>query len=194
MKKIILFFCILASPAILAGNFERFISYIKLLPLNERQAKADSFMKANPILPYLEDDTTVFFIYQGNAQNVVIAGDFTGWTPSMPMTGVEGTDIFYRAAHFEADARIEYKFVVNSNWILDPKNPHSFTGGTGINSEVRMPALCCFSGNILVFHYSTWHYSGYFIFQQKTEQYQAGEDLLATRVFTAETISRYRIS
>jgi enterochelin esterase family protein len=140
MKKIILFFCILASPTILAGNFERFISYLNLLPLNERQAKVDSFMNANPILPYLEDDTAVFFIYQGHAQSLVIAGDFTGWTPSMPMTGVDGTNFFYSPAHFEADARIEYKFVIDGNWILDPKNPHSFTGGTGINSEVRMPA------------------------------------------------------
>jgi enterochelin esterase family protein len=140
MKKIILFFCILASPTILAGNFARFISYLNLLPLNARQAKVDSFMKANPILPYLEDDTAVFFIYQGNVQSSVIAGDFTGWAPSIPMTGVDGTNFFYSAAHFEADARIEYKFVVNNNWILDPKNPRSFKGGMGTNSELRMPA------------------------------------------------------
>jgi len=140
MKKLILFFCILASPTILAGNFGRFISYLNLLPLNERQAKVDSFMNSNPVLPYLENDTTVFFIYQGDAQNVVIAGDLTGWAPSKPMTSVKGTNFFYSSAHFEADARIEYKFVVNNNWILDPKNPNSFKGGTGVNSEFRMPA------------------------------------------------------
>jgi len=97
-------------------------------------------MNANPVLPYLENDTTVFFIYQGNVRKPEIAGDLTGWTPSLQMTGIEGTNLFYRTLHFETDARIEYKFVIDGNWILDPKNPHSFTGGTGKNSEVKMPA------------------------------------------------------
>jgi enterochelin esterase family protein len=140
MKKLILIFFILISQSIYAGNFEQFIYYVNLLPLNERQVKVDSFMNANPILPYIQDDTAVFFIYLGNAQSLGIAGDFTGWTPSMPMTGVNGTNFFYSSAHFEADARLEYKFVIDGNWILDPKNLHTFTGGTGVNSEFKMPA------------------------------------------------------
>jgi enterochelin esterase family protein len=140
MKKLILIFFILISQSIYAGNFEQFIYYVNLLPLNERQVKVDSFMNANPILPYIQDDTAVFFIYLGNAQSLEIAGDFTGWTPSMPMTGVFGTNFYYSSAHYEADARLEYKFVIDGNWILDPKNPHTFTGGTGVNSEFKMPA------------------------------------------------------
>ncbi len=140
MKKIILFCCILITQTIYAGNFDRFISYLKMIPLNERQAKADSFMIANPVLPYKDNDTTVIFIYGGTAKNSVIAGDFTGWAPSLSMTGIDGTNFFYTILHFEPDARIEYKLVIDDKWILDPKNPHSFTGGTGINSEVIMPA------------------------------------------------------
>ena len=139
MKKIALLFCILITQTIHAGNFDRFISYLNVLPQKERQAKADSFMKSNPVLPYLENDTTVIFIFAGVAKTVVISGDFTGWTPSMPMTGVTGANFFYHTLHFEADARIEYKLVIDGKWILDPKNPRSFTGGTGVNSEVRMP-------------------------------------------------------
>jgi len=140
MKKIILCLCILVSQTLQADNFVGFISRVNLLPSGERQAKVDSFMKATPVLPCIEDNTAVNFIYQGNAQRLEIAGDFTGWAPSRPMTNLPGTNFFYTTLHFEADARIEYKFVVDGNWILDPKNPHSFTGGTGVNSEVRMPA------------------------------------------------------
>ncbi len=140
MKKITLFFCILIVQNSHAGTFEQFIYYVNQLPLNERQAKVDSFMSANPILPFLEDDTAVFFIYQGTAASLEIAGDFTGWNPSMPMTGVTGTNFYYTAAHYESDARLDYKFIIDGNWILDPKNPYTCTGGFGPNSELRMPS------------------------------------------------------
>jgi enterochelin esterase family protein len=139
MKKILLLTGILITQTIHAGNFDRFISYLNKIPLKERQAKTDSFINANPVLPYIENDTTVIFIFYGNAKTAVISGDFTGWEPSMPMTGVAGANFFYHTIHFEADARIEYKLVIDGKWIVDPKNPRSFTGGTGVNSEVRMP-------------------------------------------------------
>ena len=140
MKKLILIFFILISQSTHAGTFEQFIYYVNLLPLNERQAKIDSFMNANPILPYIEDDTAVFFIYQGTAASLDIAGDFTNWSPAMPMTSVIGTNFYYSSAHYERDARLDYKFIIDGNWILDPKNPYTCTGGFGPNSELRMPA------------------------------------------------------
>ena len=43
MKKLILIIGILISQTIYAGNFEQFIYYVNLLPLNERQAKIGQF-------------------------------------------------------------------------------------------------------------------------------------------------------
>ena len=140
MRKIILFLFILITQTLRAGTFEQFISYLNQLPVNERQAKVDSFMTANPILPFIENDTAVSFIYQGTATSVSIAGDFTTWNPSMPMIGISGTNFYYGSSHFESDARLDYKLVIDNNWILDPKNPHTCTGGFGPNSELRMPA------------------------------------------------------
>ncbi|MCX6247835.1 MAG: alpha/beta hydrolase-fold protein [Bacteroidetes bacterium] len=140
MKKIILFTCILLSQSIFAGNFENFINYLNQLPENERQAKVDSFMTANSILPYIQNDTAVFFIYGGTGSSHAVAGDFTGWNPTLVMTGITGTNFFYAPAHYEQDARLDYKFVIDGNWILDPKNPYTCTGGYGPNSELRMPA------------------------------------------------------
>lgn len=39
MKISILFFCLWLSQSLKAGNFEQFITYVNLLPQNERQAK-----------------------------------------------------------------------------------------------------------------------------------------------------------
>jgi len=121
-------------------SFQQFIGYLYSLPENNRQAKVDSFMNATQNFPLTESDTLCNFIYKGVAQNVKIAGDFTGWSSGLSMTLVTGTDFWYSSTHFESDARLDYKYVLNgSNWILDPKNPYTCTGGFGPNSELRMP-------------------------------------------------------
>jgi enterochelin esterase family protein len=139
LNKVLVICFTLISVSVTAGNLESFLTNLNLLPLNERQAKADSFMNANPIMPLIENDTDVFFIYKGKTLNPKIAGDFTGWTPSLSFTSIPGTDLFYYSTHFPSNSRVEYKFVINGNWILDPKNPKTFKGGMGANSELRMP-------------------------------------------------------
>ncbi len=139
MKKTILILIMLLSQSIFAGNFERFITYLTHLPLQERQSKADSFMKAHLVFPLIEKDTAAIFIYRGEAKSVKIAGDFTGWIPSVSMKGVAGTNIFHSTTQFEKNARLEYKFIVDQKWILDPKNSDSIKGGMGTNSELKMP-------------------------------------------------------
>lgn len=91
--------------------------------------------------PFIEHDTTVYFLYSGNATSVSVAGDFTNWNPSgRSFTKLRDTELWYRREAFESDARLDYKIVVNSsNWILDPKNPNRIGGGFGFNSELAMP-------------------------------------------------------
>jgi len=141
MKKLIVGCLLIFSQTICAQDFQHFISYVKLLPAGERQAKTDSFMNATPAFPVTESDTICNFIYKGMAQNVTIAGDFTSWDPDLSMENISGTDFWYFSIHFESDARLDYKYVINgSNWILDPENPYTCSGGYGPNSELRMPA------------------------------------------------------
>ncbi|MEP1035384.1 alpha/beta hydrolase-fold protein [Ekhidna sp.] len=91
--------------------------------------------------PFIENDSTVYFLYQGDANSVSVAGDFTGWSPSgRGFVRLRDTQLWYRTESFEADARLDYKLVINgSNWILDPKNPNQIGGGFGANSELAMP-------------------------------------------------------
>ncbi len=90
-------------------------------------------------IPFIEGDT-VIFIYVGKANMVVLAGDFNDWLGSDTLIAIDSTDFFYLRRIFEPTARLDYKFIVNGNWMLDPKNPNTCTGGYGPNSELAMPA------------------------------------------------------
>ncbi|MCB1060361.1 MAG: T9SS type A sorting domain-containing protein [Calditrichaeota bacterium] len=100
-------------------------------------------MAAVPGFPMIEETDQVHFLYRAEATSVMIPGDMNNWSPdSDVMTRISGTDLWYRSKLLEHDARLDYKFVVNnSNWILDPLNPNTVTGGFGPNSELRMPGF-----------------------------------------------------
>ncbi len=124
-----------------AQGFAGFPEYLLSLPEAGRQARVDSFLGANPVSPLTTGDTICHFIYAGQAQSVLLAGDATQWAPGPALTKVDGTNFWHLTLSYEADARLDYKFVVNgSNWILDPRNPYTCAGGFGPNSELRMPA------------------------------------------------------
>ena len=90
-------------------------------------------------IPFIEGDTANF-VYVGQATAVILAGDFNEWSGSDTLIAIDSTDFFYHRGVFEPTARLDYKFIVNGNWILDPKNPNTCTGGYGPNSELAMPA------------------------------------------------------
>jgi enterochelin esterase-like enzyme len=141
MKKLLsLILLLILSISLHSQSFSSFITYLNALPENQRQSKVDSFMTSHPHTPYMDADTNCHFLYLGTTTSVKIAGDFTQWNPNLSMISVAGTDFWYHSARFEADARLDYKIVVNgSNWILDPKNTYTCQGGFGPNSELRMP-------------------------------------------------------
>jgi enterochelin esterase-like enzyme len=136
---IIILFLIFGIP-MMGQTFFQLINRMNFLPENERQAVADSFMNAGNAFPFVEFDTLVHYVYNSSAQSVAMAGDATGWNPFLTFTNVIGTTFWHLTASYEADARLDYKFVLNdSDWILDPYNQHTCTGGFGPNSELRMP-------------------------------------------------------
>ncbi|GAB4381123.1 MAG: hypothetical protein Kow0042_31540 [Calditrichia bacterium] len=105
-------------------------------------ALVDRFMNRVLAFPVTERDTLVHFIFRGNASSVALAGDANNWNPKVDyLTSIEGTNLWFISRSFEADARLDYQFVLNdSDWILDPLNPHKSLGGFGYKSELRMPA------------------------------------------------------
>lgn len=90
--------------------------------------------------PFAAGDTVVW-LFRGSANAVAWAGDMTGWQPRAAGQRLAGTDLWWRADRLPADARVDYKVVVNgADWRLDPANPAVAWSGFGPNSELRMPA------------------------------------------------------
>ncbi len=86
--------------------------------------------------------TTAIFLYRGEAEHVEWRGDFTNWERRQRAVGQRQgeTDLWMMTQEFPADARFDYKIVLNRDeWILDPNNPYQQMGGFGPNSELRMP-------------------------------------------------------
>ncbi|MCK7525738.1 MAG: alpha/beta hydrolase-fold protein [Ignavibacteriales bacterium] len=136
---------IILSPIINSqSQFQQFIDHVNSLSTVQQKAAAvDSFMiYARSVgIPFIED-STASFIYLGNYNSVTAAGDFNNWSATAwSLTRLSQTNFWYRSQTFEMDARLDYKFVLNgSNWILDPENPNTCSGGFGPNSELAMPS------------------------------------------------------
>ncbi|HRN25426.1 MAG: T9SS type A sorting domain-containing protein [Ignavibacteriaceae bacterium] len=144
MKKLLFALVLLLTPIIYSQSlFQQFVNHVNSLSdPAQKTAAVDSFMiYARTVgIPFIED-STVNFIYRGNVTSVAAAGDFNGWSQnSWLLTKLSQTNFWYRTQTFELDARLDYKFVLNgNNWILDPENPHTCSGGFGPNSELSMP-------------------------------------------------------
>ena len=123
-------------------TFNNFITSVYQASGDAKQALVDSFMQwadATTGIPYIEDSTAYFLYINGSSPQVAVAGDFNGWDPAnQNFTNLSGTNLHYRAYQFESDARLDYKLVVNGNWILDPLNGNTCSGGFGPNSELSM--------------------------------------------------------
>lgn len=116
----------------------------KIADAVEREKQVNSLwkkMKSDNQIPYRLGDS-VAFLYRGIAKKVSWCGDFSGWRPSVPeYTGVRSgeSDVWIAVHKFPADARLDYKIVVDEKWILDPDNPYQQMSGMGMNSELHMP-------------------------------------------------------
>lgn len=123
-------------------TFNDFIASVYQAPASDKQALVDSFMRwadSTTGIPYIEGNTAYFLYINGAGPSVYIAGDFTGWDPAnQQLSNLSGTNLYFRGYDFELDARLDYKLVVNGNWILDPLNPQTASGGYGPNSELSM--------------------------------------------------------
>ncbi|HEX7957224.1 MAG TPA: glycoside hydrolase family 15 protein, partial [Pyrinomonadaceae bacterium] len=73
------------------------------------------------------------FLYRGAAKRVELVGDFTGWSPAgLWLRDVPGAaDLKFIRLKFPAATRLEYKFIADGEWVLDPLNPDRNDNGVG---------------------------------------------------------------
>jgi len=110
--------------------------------VTEKMAMVDAYMqeRAKIGFPVVEGENATF-VYRGIvSKQITVAGDMNYWDTSKDvMTRLTETDLYYKTMIFPLDARLDYKFVRDGSWILDPLNNLTILGGFGPNSELRMP-------------------------------------------------------
>jgi glucan 1,4-alpha-glucosidase len=89
----------------------------------------------------LVEGEDVTFVYRGDAKRVEVVGDFTGWSPAgLVLREVPGANARVIRLKFPLAARLEYKFIADGEWILDPLNPNKNNNGVGgLNSNFTGP-------------------------------------------------------
>jgi enterochelin esterase-like enzyme len=74
----------------------------------------------------------VTFVYRGDARDLELVGEMTDWNKrGLKLEPLEGTNIKYLSMQFPADARIEYKYIIDGKWELDRLNPDKKDNGVG---------------------------------------------------------------
>lgn len=123
-----------------AAGFQQFLDQAQSLPLAERPAITSAYIAQLPQTPIV-DGTTAIFIFAGGNVNVQLRGDMTQWGngTQIAMEKINGTDFWWYRAAYEPDARLDYRFVVDGQERVDPRNPHFVPSGFGPSSELRMP-------------------------------------------------------
>ena len=150
MRRLLLIAVLLISLTMAAQDksYDTFSSKIHQLyssSTDQREMIWSELVKENQI-PFIVHDS-VAFLYRGEAHSVKWSGDFNGWGNDKTFNNsgrrISGTDIWILKTRFPIDARLDYKLIVDDQWLLDPVNPHqqlSGVGGGSPNSEIRMPA------------------------------------------------------
>jgi len=102
--------------------------------------------------PFYESDSKVILIYKGDAHNVTLQSDITGWIDPIQFKKLNDRNLFFLKLELEPDARIQYLLIVDGNAICDPSNKFKSLHGLGTLSEFAMPK------------YERYHYHNEFIY------------------------------
>jgi enterochelin esterase-like enzyme len=148
MRKLFLIFSLLTFTNVQAQVYSSFQKQVSRLysPSTTEVEKVWQELSDQHQIPLIDKDSVVL-LYRGEAKTVSWMGDFNGWGYDKKFknagTKIPNTDIWILKTSFPEDARLDYKIVIDeTNWILDPSNPHqqwSGVGGGSPNSELRMP-------------------------------------------------------
>jgi enterochelin esterase-like enzyme len=148
MKRIL--FALLLTTGC-ASDPQSWFELQKQLPKLEpaaRDAALEKFIAAKGGTPIIEGQTRLIFLAKDrDGQTPRIVGDFNAWavTPQGydasigKTTRIEGTSWSYLESTSYTNARLEYGFLFDKEYISDPFNPRTVQAFAGPRSEVRMP-------------------------------------------------------
>src|SRR5690242_3770916 len=84
--------------------------------------------------PMIEGPQVNFIYYGPQASDVQLTGEFNQWAhtgQAIPMARLGASGFFYHTLQLNEPARLEYKFIVDGEWQLDPFCPNQVDNGLG---------------------------------------------------------------
>jgi enterochelin esterase family protein len=96
--------------------------------------EVEQFLEMIKVLgtPMIDGPSVHFIHYAPGARQVALTGEFNQWDlHGVAMTPVGQTGIFYHTLEFHEPVRVEYKLIVDGQWIVDPFCPNAIDNGIG---------------------------------------------------------------
>ncbi|MBV8358844.1 MAG: hypothetical protein JO189_13035 [Deltaproteobacteria bacterium] len=84
--------------------------------------------------PMIEGPQVNFVYYGPQAKQVELTGEFNQWgrgEQAIPMAPLGASGFFYHSLQLNEPTRLEYKFIVDGDWQLDPFCPNQIDNGLG---------------------------------------------------------------
>lgn len=128
------------EPFSVAG-FDAFLTTAAAARAEDRNWLVSNYLAGEPETPLI-DGTTAVFIYQGSGNAVTLNGDMNNWgnDGSIALERLPGTDLWWYRGEFEAAARLDYRFNIDGDDRLDPRNPNTLDTDLVWGSVLQMPA------------------------------------------------------
>src|SRR5712671_5203604 len=108
-----------------APTFESWKQRIEQTRPDQVQVETEHFMqKLSAVGTPVIDGAKVHFVYRDpKATDVKLAGEFNDWDErgnAIPMDRLAATDLFSHTLTVLGPTRLEYKFIVDGEWKIDP--------------------------------------------------------------------------
>ena len=114
--------------------------YSKFKPVYKPDSEISKLAEKN-ISPVINGNE-VTFIYKGKVKrHIAVISETTHWSNlGFYLKKLRGKDIYHITIELPEDARLEYKYIIDNEWYLDPFNKNRCDNGIGgQNSYVTMP-------------------------------------------------------
>ncbi len=117
-----------------APTFPTWRRRLQEAPASTLQEEVDRFLQVLKAVgaPMIDGDSAHFVYYDSEARQVGLSGEFNQWDRrGLHMTPLRGTGISYCTLQFRGPVRVEYKFIVDGEWMTDPFCPNIIDNGVG---------------------------------------------------------------
>jgi len=119
-----------------APTFEPWMLRIERAAPDQVETELAQFLRVLDTLgtPLIDGAKVHFVYYDPAAVRVAVAGEFNDWAKNdaaFLMRRVEETSLFFHTLTVPGATRLEYKFLVNGEWKIDPLCQHKIDNGIG---------------------------------------------------------------